>query len=121
MLAIWKKARSMSAGIRRLEGSSGTVDSTADVVGFPFREIRWQISQAKGACVTLRQSIGAVRRSLEAIKDDIGKVDDREAREALGHVLASMNESLQLRSDQLSDIEKSLDVTLRRTHRPRGG
>lgn len=111
----------MSANFRVLEGSSETASSIADIVELPFSEVRRQIAEAKGACVTLRQAIGAIRRRLKAIKDDIGKVNDREVREALGHVLAAMTEALQLRSKQLSGIEKSLDDTLRRTHRPRGG
>ena len=111
----------MSWDFRVLEGSGETASSTADVLEFPFREVRRQIAQANGACATLRQTIGSIRRRLEAIKDEIGKVNDREAREALGYVLSSMTEALQLRSEQLSDIEKSLDDTLRRTHHPRGG
>ncbi len=90
----------MGPEIRRLERLSGTADSTADVVGLPFREVRLQIALAKSASEMLRQNVGTVRRRLEALEGDIGEIDDREAREAVRRQLVSMNESLQLRLDR---------------------
>ncbi|MEH2709864.1 putative nucleic acid-binding Zn-ribbon protein [Bradyrhizobium elkanii] len=110
----------MSPKIRRLEGLRGTVASTAEVIGLPFREVRWKIAQAKAACELLRQSIATVRQRLKALEDRVGQVADIEAREILRHQLETMNEELQRGLDKLSDIEKLLEDVLRRTHRTRG-
>jgi len=114
---IQKQASAMGSGTRRVEGLSGPSGPMADVVVFPFSEVRSRIAQGKDVCEMLREYIGAIRQHLAALEDDIGKVDARAVREAFQLQLVSMNETLQRGLDQLSRTEKLLEDTLRSTHR----
>ncbi len=67
----------------------------------------------------LRQSIGTLQHGLKKLEGLVGRIDDCETREKLQHQMDSMNELLLLRLDQLNSIQRSLQVALGRTHRPR--
>ncbi len=106
------------------EGSTGTADISADATGadivqFPFREIRAQIAGTRSTCETLRQSIGEMRRALQILEGLVGGIDDREAREKHLRQVDLMNQSLLLQLNRLSSIDDLLQVGLSCTHGPR--
>jgi hypothetical protein len=112
----------MSSVVQLHEGSNRTAHTTADgarptVVELPFRETRLQLARVKGACEMLRQNIDSLQRNLKILADVSRTIDDREARRVLLEQIALTNDLLVMRSDQLSDVEKLLQETLRRTHR----
>ena len=114
----------MGSAIQLLDKSTDAADTSADVIGanivqLPFRNARYQIARTMSTCEMLRRSIGALQRGLETLEGIVGKIDDYETRERLQHQMKSMNESLMLRLAQLSSIDRMLQATIRRTHRPR--
>jgi len=109
----------MSSVVQLHEGSTRTAHATADgvrdtVVELPFRETRLQLARVKGACEMLRQNIDSLLRNLKILADVSRTIDDREARQVLQEQIALTNDLLVVRSDQLSDVEKLLQETLRR-------
>ena len=109
----------MGSVVQLHQGSTGSVHATADgvratVVELPFREARLQLARVKGACEMLRQSIDSLQRNLKILADVSRTIDDREARQVLQEQIASTNDLLVMRSDQLSDAEKLLQEALRR-------
>ncbi|MEH2506482.1 MULTISPECIES: hypothetical protein [unclassified Bradyrhizobium] len=109
----------MSSVVRLHEGSTGTARATADgvrdsVVELPFRETRLELAGVKSAYEMLRQSIDSLQRNLKILADVSRTIDDREARQVLQEQIALTNDLLVMRSDQLSDAEKSLQEALRR-------
>jgi hypothetical protein len=110
---------SMSSVVRLHEGSTPTAHPTGDGVGatlveLPFRATRLQQARVKGACEMLRQSIDSLQRNLKTLADVARTIHDSEARQALQEQIALTNDLLVMRSDQLSDAEKSLQEALRR-------
>jgi flagellar biosynthesis/type III secretory pathway chaperone len=110
--------------VHLLERSTNAADVLADVitanlVELPFRQTRYQIAETTGACEMLRQSIDALRRVIKQLEAILGMIDDRETREEFRRHLSSINETLVLVTAQLSNIDRMLQVALRRTHRQR--
>jgi hypothetical protein len=89
----------------------------ANVFKLPFREDRYNITQTKIICEILHESIGSMQRSLEMLESLVAKVDVKNAREKLQQQIKSMEETLSLRLDQLSGIDRMLQDSLRQTHR----
>jgi hypothetical protein len=109
----------MSSVVQLHGGSTRTAHTTADgvratVVELPFRETRLQLARVKGACEMLRQNIDSLQRNLKILADVSRTIDDREARQVLQEQIALTNDLLVVRSDQLSDVERLLQETLRR-------
>lgn len=114
----------MGSAIQMLERSTNAVDTSADVirgniVELPYGKARYQIAQITSTCEMLRQGIDALQRGIKKLEVVVGMIDDHETREKLRQQLSSMNESLLLKLAQLSSIDHTLQVTLRRTLRPR--
>ena len=109
----------MSSLVQLHEETTPTAHAASDGVGatvveLPFRETRLQLARVKGACEMLRQSIDGLQRNREILADVSRTIDDREARQVLQEQIALTNDLLVMRSDQLSDAEKSLQEALRR-------
>jgi hypothetical protein len=114
----------MGSAIQPLENSTSMADTSTDAVGadivqLPFTEARAQIARTESNCETLRRVIGTMQRGLEVLAGLVGGINDRETREKLRHQLDSMNELLLLRLDQLSSIDRLLQVALDSTRRPK--
>jgi hypothetical protein len=114
----------MGSANQLLESSTNVTDTPAgiveaNIVELPFRKARHQIAQTTSRCEVLRQGIDVLQRTIEKLEGIVAKIDDHETREKLRQQLSSMNELLLLRLAQLSSIDHMLQVTLRRTHRPR--
>jgi hypothetical protein len=116
------KGRAMEAAIQPLQNSASV--AAADAVGadtdqLPFKETRAQIAQTESKCETLRQGIGTMQRGLEVLAGIVAGINDCGAREKLQRQLDLMNQLLLLRLDQLSSIDRLLQVALDRTRGPR--
>jgi hypothetical protein len=115
------KARMMESAIQPLDSSANMADTSAHANGTdtdPFKEAKAEIARTESTCETLRQGIGTMQRGLETLAGIVGGLKDREAREKLQHQLDLMNKLLLLRLDQLSSIDRLLQVALDRARRP---
>ena len=114
----------MSSAIQLFESLTSTAETSHDAVGaqivpLPFREARAKIARSESTCKMLREKIATVQRTLRALESILEKIDDCDTRERLQRQMNSMDEFLLVRLDQLSRIDHLLQVTLRRTQRPR--
>ncbi|WP_156164471.1 hypothetical protein [Bradyrhizobium sp. LTSP885] len=89
----------------------------ANVCGFPLREDRYNITQTKIMCEMLRESIGSMQQSLKTLESLVAKIDAKNTREKLQQQIKSMEGALSLRLDELSSIDRMLQISLRQTHR----
>ncbi|KJC50495.1 hypothetical protein UP09_05750 [Bradyrhizobium sp. LTSP885] len=68
-------------------------------------------------CEMLRESIGSMQQSLKTLESLVAKIDAKNTREKLQQQIKSMEGALSLRLDELSSIDRMLQISLRQTHR----
>jgi hypothetical protein len=115
------KARVVPSATQPLDNSANIAETSADANGAdadPFKEAKAEIARTERTCETLRQGIDTMQRGLETLAGVVGGLKDCEARERLQHQLDLMNRLLLLRLDQLSSVDRLLQVALDRARRP---
>ncbi|MGY4287569.1 hypothetical protein ACVWXO_006789 [Bradyrhizobium sp. LM2.7] len=98
-------------------GATRGADQT-NIIPFPVMDLSAEIAEGVAACNLLLRNIAELRRNLGVLEVFVATIEDSGQRQKVQNQSKSLDELLLQRSDQLTDVERLLHDTLRRTVHP---